>query len=63
MISLHGATAPYKVELRLMKQTPGEPDAETVVASWYDTDGTEITDPVRIAALERKAQEVSDANR
>lgn len=34
-----------------------EPYAVETTAAWYDMDGTEITDPDRIAALERSARE------
>ncbi len=55
--------SPYRIEIDLHKQTPGEPDEGTVIVGWYDTDGTEITDPGRIATLERRAEEIAHANR
>lgn len=57
------AGGPYKMTRQLAKwnnyRTPdtGPPDEVLDAAWWYEPDGTEITDPARIAALEAKLQE------
>lgn len=49
---------PYRIHRQLVTwhdgRTPadGPPDAIDDTATWHEADGTEITDPVRIAALD-----------
>lgn len=50
-------SGPYRLGARVEKWNPGqdhtsEPPAEVVeTRSWYEADGTEITDPARLAQL------------
>ena len=48
--------APYKVAFTLEKYTQrepdGNPDAVEGSEQWYEADGTEISDPARVAELE-----------
>jgi hypothetical protein len=49
---------PYREDVMIEKyhnhRTPadGEPDEVVIQSQWYEADGTMVTDPVRIAALE-----------
>ncbi len=51
---LETITSPYRVATKLEKRREGEPDPyETLTtATWFEADGSEITDTERIAALE-----------
>ena len=54
---------PYREAVRLVKYRDedayrrDEPDEVIEWVTWYEADGTEITDPKRIAELEQKLKE------
>jgi hypothetical protein len=56
----HGS--PYREAIRIVKYSSegayqrGEPEEVVERVTWYEADGTEITDPERIAELEEKLQ-------
>jgi len=53
---------PYREAVRLVKYRDedayqrGEPDEVVERVTWYEADGTQITDPERIAELEEKLE-------
>jgi hypothetical protein len=53
---------PYREAVRLVKYPSedayqrGEPEEVVERVTWYEADGTEITDPERIAELEEKLE-------
>jgi hypothetical protein len=53
---------PYREAVRLVKYPDqdayerGEPEEVVERVTWYEADGTEITDPERIAELEEKLE-------
>jgi hypothetical protein len=69
MSDIDKITGPYKVALRIEKfhseeeRLTGVPFEDETTASWHDPDGSEITDPARIAELEQIAKEQADGPR
>jgi len=60
----NAVVGPYRVDLRLEKydgrDPDGSPDETLNRSSWHAADGTEITDPARIAALDTAVEVVHD---
>lgn len=65
MYDASAVLGPYREEYEIVKWAVGadptcdEPEETLRFVTWYDMDGTEITDEARIAALEEQVQQKS----
>jgi hypothetical protein len=52
--------APHKITIRVDKHFDGDtshdPDETVEVAQWFEADGSEVTDPARVAQLEASSR-------